>query len=211
MVTKKFILHTKNSIIKKKINNIFYVIPKYLAIDLLNNICCPWIRKDGTKIDKHQLFFEIYWKNKLNEIKNEIKEIKWKDVNIFIINIVDNIYYSFTFDILLEEKIITDYGKLIYKEIKNNCPICLELLHYNCNCSKKKEKNKYSNVINQLKYLFKKKIIKTHCNHHFHKKCISQWNKNNCPLCRKLFKQYKIYKKIKKYSFNKNNTIIAYI
>lgn len=41
----------------------------------------------------------------------------------------------------------------------DNCPICL---------------NEYSTM----------PVMKTNCNHYFHKKCISEWNNPNCPICR---------------------------
>ncbi len=54
----------------------------------------------------------------------------------------------------------------------DDCPICM---------------NKYSSM----------PVVKTNCNHYFHKKCISKWKNPDCPLCRQHMTRKGGYKKHK--------------
>ena len=58
-----------------------------------------------------------------------------------------------------------DTGRENYIQMKDECPICLEVLGT--------------------------KYIQLECNHYFHKKCIKKWFKKDrsCPQCRHIVKK----------------------
>jgi len=218
MVRKTFIFHPRDDTVIEKVFNDKYYFDnsEKIYIDLKNNEYSSWERS-GINIRTYKFFYKKFWENQLSRVKDKIKEIEWDNKKIFIINIFKNIYYSFTFDILLEENIITDYGKLIYKEIKISCPICLEELFINNDYNHDNEYDYDTDNINKikknnlkkLKNLFNTNIIKTPCGHCFHKECLLKWKKNNCPLCRHSFEKKIIYNEIEKQ--NNEDTITAYL
>ena len=62
-----------------------------------------------------------------------------------------------------------------------------------------------------------KEIIKTDCNHYFHKECLKEWFSKSlsCPLCRKDLTNFNIHMNIntnlnKKYEIGKNYSITRY-
>lgn len=87
------------------------------------------------------------------------------------------------FTIIIKKKIKKTY--LINEkdmDLKDTCSICLDDLN-----EIDLEKGKINNI-----------ILKTECNHKFHKKCIKHNSIINCPICRKLlkFKSYCIINNI---------------
>ena len=61
-----------------------------------------------------------------------------------------------------------------------------------------------------LEYLYYKNIIKTPCNHTFHKSCLETWN-HNCPLCRSECFEKCAWFSEKQFKSNSNHKKFPYI
>lgn len=67
---------------------------------------------------------------------------------------------------------------------------------HNLNLNFSKQEQQYINVIYLDKMntneecsiclnILNRSILKTECNHFFHKECLTKWKNKTCPLCRK--------------------------
>lgn len=115
------------------------------------------------------LFFLIRLNNLINKIKGLIKIINdYIKAHIILLIIFLVQLYLLLFILFIFELILYYLKLLLNIPIDNNdddliteCAICFEPIEF------------YN-------------IFITECNHKYHRNCIYQWKKNNCPLCRRI-------------------------
>jgi len=101
--------------------------------------------------------------------------------NKLIRNPENNIYDD---TLLFHRNMAFDYLKELVKNKINNRII--EIIKYEELIKNENFDKTCSICLNNVNHNDDNWII-TKCNHLFHKRCISKWNKNTCPLCRKRY------------------------
>ena len=161
-----------NNRMKNHLGNL-HINPNTKKLWSYNQIIGMW-EIDNDNIENNKLWIytktrpmgQYYSKTTSKVVGQLLREAIEQDIEFGFYNDATQECYNKNFNFTKKEKVITTkVSKKWFKENNDNCSICLSNHEYN--------------------------IIKTKCNHHFHKKCFKQFlsstesnTQKNCPLCK---------------------------